>query len=45
MGIGSTAVACRRLGVNFIGFEIDDNYIRETERRLAQLRLINERQD
>jgi len=37
MGIGSTAVACRRLGVNFIGFEVDKGYIEETERRLAQL--------
>jgi site-specific DNA-methyltransferase (adenine-specific) len=27
MGIGTTAVACIRLGVNFIGFEIDPNYI------------------
>ena len=34
MGIGSTAVACRRLGVDFIGFEIDQSYIEETEKRL-----------
>ena len=27
MGTGSTAIACKKLGVNFIGFEIDENYI------------------
>ena len=27
MGIGSTALACQKLGVNFIGFEIDEGYI------------------
>ena len=42
MGIGSTAIACRRLGVHFIGFEIDESYIQETQERLAQLRLISE---
>ena len=26
MGIGSTAVACKKLGVDFIGFEIDKTY-------------------
>ena len=26
-GLGSTAVACSRLGVNFIGAEIDDTYL------------------
>lgn len=28
MGIGTTAIACIRLGVNFIGFEIDPKYIK-----------------
>lgn len=42
MGIGSTAIACQRLGVDFIGFEIDEGYIQETERRLSQSRLIKE---
>ncbi len=41
MGIGSTAVACQRLGVDFIGFEIDQSYIMETERRIAQGRLVH----
>ena len=27
MGIGTTAIACKRLGVDFIGTEIDKNYI------------------
>jgi site-specific DNA-methyltransferase (adenine-specific) len=27
MGTGSTALACQRLGVNFIGFEIDASYV------------------
>jgi len=27
MGIGSTAIACKKLGVDFIGFEIDPNYV------------------
>ena len=26
MGIGTTALACKELGVNFIGFEIDSTY-------------------
>lgn len=39
MGIGSTAIACRRLGVDFIGFEIDKKYIDEAEKRTAQARL------
>ncbi len=34
MGIGSTAVACARLGVDFIGFEIDETYVREAEERI-----------
>lgn len=34
LGIGSTAVACRRLGLPFIGFEIDEGYLKEARRRL-----------
>jgi len=26
MGIGNTSLACRRLGVNCVGFEIDQGY-------------------
>ncbi|WP_231129029.1 DNA-methyltransferase [Candidatus Nitrosocosmicus hydrocola] len=35
MGIGSTAVASSRLGVSFIGFEIDKEYIDETILRVG----------
>lgn len=31
LGIGSTAIATNRLGVPFVGFEIDKDYIDETE--------------
>jgi site-specific DNA-methyltransferase (adenine-specific) len=34
MGIGSTALACVDLGVEFLGFEIDPVYCAEAERRL-----------
>lgn len=39
MGIGTTALACVRLGVPFLGFEIDEDYIQEANRRLAALGL------
>jgi site-specific DNA-methyltransferase (adenine-specific) len=43
MGIGNTALACRDLGVDFVGFEIDPGYYRESVRRIqfedAQLQL------
>ena len=31
-GLGSTAVACARLGVNFIGADIDETYLKEAVR-------------
>ena len=31
-GLGSTAVACARLGVNFVGAEIDEAYLAEAVR-------------
>jgi site-specific DNA-methyltransferase (adenine-specific) len=34
MGIGSTAVACIRLDIEYIGFEIDPIYIQEAEMRI-----------
>ncbi len=34
MGIGSTAVACIRLDIDYIGFEIDPIYIQEAEMRI-----------
>lgn len=36
MGIGSTAIAAIRLGVDYIGFEIDENYIRIAEKRIEE---------
>ena len=32
-GLGSTAVACLRLGVNFVGAEIDETYLKEAVAR------------
>jgi site-specific DNA-methyltransferase (adenine-specific) len=34
MGIGTTALACKKLGVNFIGFDIDPHYIEIANERL-----------
>ena len=34
MGLGSTAVACARLGVDFDGVEIDEQYLSEAVRRV-----------
>ncbi|MFX1562926.1 MAG: DNA-methyltransferase [Promethearchaeota archaeon] len=36
MGLGSTAIACIRLGVDYIGFEIDESYIAVANRRIKQ---------
>jgi site-specific DNA-methyltransferase (adenine-specific) len=40
MGIGSTAVACIRLGVPFIGFEIDEGYVKVAEERIRRERAL-----
>lgn len=34
LGIGSTAIAAKKLGCNFVGFEIDPSYMDEAVRRL-----------
>jgi site-specific DNA-methyltransferase (adenine-specific) len=34
LGIGSTALASAKLGVSFIGFEIDKKYLNESLTRL-----------
>jgi site-specific DNA-methyltransferase (adenine-specific) len=39
MGIGTTALACRKLGVNFLGFEIDPSYVEIANEKLSQKRL------
>jgi site-specific DNA-methyltransferase (adenine-specific) len=36
MGIGTTALACVRLGVNYIGFEIDPAYVETARKNIAQ---------
>ena len=33
-GIGSSAVACKRLGVSFVGFDIDKEYLDESVTRV-----------
>ena len=33
MGLGSTAVACARLGLNFIGVELDEGYLEDAVER------------
>ena len=40
MGIGSTAIACKKLGVDFIGFEIDPNYVKIANELLSQKTLL-----
>lgn len=35
-GTGTTALAAKRLGRNFIGFELDDKYIKITQNKLLQ---------
>ena len=36
LGLGSTAVACANLDVPFVGFEIDEEYVGESCRRVAE---------
>ena len=37
MGIGSTAIACKKLDVDFIGFEMDKSYVEIARDRLSEL--------
>jgi len=39
MGSGTTAVACKELNRNFIGFEIDPEYVEVAQKRLSQTSL------
>jgi site-specific DNA-methyltransferase (adenine-specific) len=34
LGLGSSAVACAKLGVNFAGFELDEHYLKEAVARV-----------
>jgi site-specific DNA-methyltransferase (adenine-specific) len=36
LGLGSTAVAAARLGLDFIGIELDDHYLKEAVRRVRE---------
>jgi site-specific DNA-methyltransferase (adenine-specific) len=36
MGIGTTALACLRLGVNYIGTEIDYEYIKVARQNITE---------
>ena len=37
MGLGSTAVACATLGVNFVGIEMDEGYLQEAVDRVRSV--------
>ncbi len=36
MGIGNTAVACLRLGIDYVGFEIDELYTKIAEQQIKK---------
>ena len=35
LGLGSSAVACAKLGVSFVGIELDEHYLKEAVARAA----------
>lgn len=37
MGTGTTAVACKEMGMNYIGSEISENQVRWAENRLSKI--------
>ena len=37
MGLGSTAVACATLGVDFVGIEMDEGYLKEAVDRVRAI--------
>ena len=39
MGAGSTGIACKNLGRNFIGIEIDEKYFKIAEQRINKVDL------
>ncbi|HXD20525.1 MAG TPA: DNA methyltransferase, partial [Vicinamibacterales bacterium] len=42
LGLGSTAVACAQLGLNFVGVEMDEGYLNEAVSRVkSQLPISN----
>ena len=40
-GSGTTAIACINLGFNFIGFEIEKNYYKNTLKKITELQQQN----
>jgi site-specific DNA-methyltransferase (adenine-specific) len=38
LGLGSSAVAAVRLGLDFVGIELDEAYLREAARRIKAAR-------
>jgi len=40
LGSGTTGVACKKLGRNYVGIEIELEYVKIAEKRLAQEVLI-----
>ena len=38
MGAGTTAVVCKKTGRNYIGFEIDEQYIKIANKRLSEIK-------
>jgi site-specific DNA-methyltransferase (adenine-specific) len=37
LGLGATALAAVRLGLDFVGIELDEQYLKEAIRRVRQL--------
>jgi site-specific DNA-methyltransferase (adenine-specific) len=37
MGTGSTAIACKKLSIDFIGFEMDKSYVKIANKRISNL--------
>jgi DNA modification methylase len=37
LGLGATAVAAVRLGLDFVGVEVDEQYLKEAVRRVRRL--------
>jgi site-specific DNA-methyltransferase (adenine-specific) len=37
VGVGSTLIACKRLGMRGLGFDIDPDYVRDSNKRVAEI--------
>jgi site-specific DNA-methyltransferase (adenine-specific) len=42
MGTGTTAIAAKRLGRNYIGFELDENYVKAAQNKLEKVNLLSQ---